>query len=286
MGRKRGGLAGLWDRSKGVIKPVATGLAGFFGTPALGAAVGAAMGGLDREGKSGIGFDAKGGLQGAASGYAMGGLGNMAGNLATKAGMNLGQGALSKLNTGGGKLANAFLGKAPAPIPPTTPPVAGATGNTPLGLGVGTPADFQNAAASLPSSAGASAPLGTPNLAGSLPGAVPATTPGLGALTATPGQMFNAGAQKTGLRGSFASLGESVAKNPNPWAIGAQAAGKALTSGSENRANDANARLTAAQAAQMEYDNERKRKSDLALESIRQQLLQQMMDRAKAPRSF
>lgn len=74
MARKRGGLAGLWDRSKGVIKPLATFTAGMI-NPALGAAVGAAMGGLDREGKSGIGFDLKQGAIGGVTGYGMGKLG-------------------------------------------------------------------------------------------------------------------------------------------------------------------------------------------------------------------
>lgn len=75
MARKRGGVAGIWDRNKKIIKPAATFLAGTFGTPALGAAVGAAMSGLDREGKSGIGFDLKKGAIGGVQGYGMGRLG-------------------------------------------------------------------------------------------------------------------------------------------------------------------------------------------------------------------
>jgi len=75
--RKRGGLAGIWDRNKKIIKPVAAGAAGIFGGPAAAAAVGGLMGGLDREGKSGIGFDVGGGLKGAASGAVAGGVANM-----------------------------------------------------------------------------------------------------------------------------------------------------------------------------------------------------------------
>ena len=71
MARKRGGLAGLWDRGKHIIKPIATIGAGLI-NPALGAAVGGAMGGLDRPGQGGIGFDIKQGALGAAKGYAMG----------------------------------------------------------------------------------------------------------------------------------------------------------------------------------------------------------------------
>lgn len=72
MARKRGGIAGLWDRNKGIIKPLASGVAGVLGTPMLGAAVGAAMGGLDREGKGGIGFDARQGALGGLKGYGAG----------------------------------------------------------------------------------------------------------------------------------------------------------------------------------------------------------------------
>lgn len=77
MARKRGGLAGIWDRNKKIIKPIATFAAGMV-NPALGAALGAAMGGLDREGKSGIGFDLKQGAIGGLQGYGAGKLGAMA----------------------------------------------------------------------------------------------------------------------------------------------------------------------------------------------------------------
>lgn len=85
--RKRGGLAGIWDRNKKVIKPLATGLAGALtGGAAVPALLGGVMGGLDREGKSGIGLDlggaAKGAVGGAAAGMAGAGL---KGALAAKA---------------------------------------------------------------------------------------------------------------------------------------------------------------------------------------------------------
>ena len=75
MARKRGGLAGLWDRNKGAIKAIAPIAAGAFGGPMAGAAVGAAMRGLDRPGKSGIGFDISEGIQGGLEGYGQGSLG-------------------------------------------------------------------------------------------------------------------------------------------------------------------------------------------------------------------
>ena len=77
MARKRGGAAGLWDRNKGWLKsvvPAALGAIPGVGVPlAIGA--GAAMRGLDRPGKRGIGFDVKEGAIGAAQGYGMGKLG-------------------------------------------------------------------------------------------------------------------------------------------------------------------------------------------------------------------
>jgi len=72
MARKRGGLAGFYDRNKGVLQKIAPIAAGALGGPLAGAAVGAAMRGLDRPGKSGIGFDIGEGLQGGASGYMAG----------------------------------------------------------------------------------------------------------------------------------------------------------------------------------------------------------------------
>ena len=73
--RKRGGLAGIWDRNKGIIKPVVSGALGLvpgIGVP-LAAGAGALMGGLDREGKGGVGFDVGKGVAGGISGAAAGG---------------------------------------------------------------------------------------------------------------------------------------------------------------------------------------------------------------------
>ena len=71
MARKRGGLAGFYDKNKKVIKTLAPIAAGFIPGvgPMIGAGLGAAMGGLDREGKSGIGLDVKGAVKGGLSGY-------------------------------------------------------------------------------------------------------------------------------------------------------------------------------------------------------------------------
>lgn len=94
MARKRGGLAGLYDRNKGLIQGAAPVVAGMFGGPLAGAAVGAAMKGLDREGKSGIGLDLGKAAMGGVTGYAAGGMGkSLAGGL---------KGRLAGLFSGGG----------------------------------------------------------------------------------------------------------------------------------------------------------------------------------------
>jgi hypothetical protein len=87
MARKRGGIAGFYDRNKKIIKTVAPIAAGFIPGvgPLIGAGIGAALGG-DTEGKGYFkGFNTGGALMGGASGYAgaklgqaaKGGLGNM-----------------------------------------------------------------------------------------------------------------------------------------------------------------------------------------------------------------
>lgn len=88
MARKRGGLAGIWDRNKHIIKPGATALAGMLtGGAALPALLGGAMGGLDREGKGGIGLDFGGAAKGALSGYGMGKLGQFAKGIPSAVGL-------------------------------------------------------------------------------------------------------------------------------------------------------------------------------------------------------
>lgn len=80
--KKRGGAAGVWDRNKDVIVPIAAGalglLTGGIATPALAAA---AARGLDREGKGGIGFDVGNAARGAMEGAAAGSVGKFAGGL-------------------------------------------------------------------------------------------------------------------------------------------------------------------------------------------------------------
>lgn len=103
MARKRGGLAGIYDRNKKLIKTIAPIAAGFIPVvgPAIGAGIGAAIGG-DREGKGYFkGFNTGGALMGGVSGYGGAKLGQAAkGKLS---GMFTGQNALGKL-TGAPKL--------------------------------------------------------------------------------------------------------------------------------------------------------------------------------------
>lgn len=70
--KKRGGIAGTWDRNKKIITPALEIGAGLLGGPALAAATGAALKGFDRKGQGGIGFDVKDGLHGAVQGGLLG----------------------------------------------------------------------------------------------------------------------------------------------------------------------------------------------------------------------
>ena len=100
--RKRGGIAGVYDRNKGYINPIAEiGLGLIPGVgPALAAAYGAATG-FDREGQGGIGYDAKKGALGAVSGYGLGKLGGGIGNaVQTGARVAEGNGMLTGIKEG------------------------------------------------------------------------------------------------------------------------------------------------------------------------------------------
>lgn len=97
MARKRGGLAGIWDRNKHIIKPVASAAGYMFGGPAGAAAVNGAISGFDRPGRGGVGFDVKKGAVGALKGYAGG---KLAGGLGIKGGG--GMDSLRGMFSGGG----------------------------------------------------------------------------------------------------------------------------------------------------------------------------------------
>lgn len=116
MAKKRGGLAGIFDRNKKWLTPVAELAGGAFLGPAAGAIIGG-LTGFDREGKSGIGFDAKKGALGGLQGYGVGQIGSA------------GRTGLSKLFG-----ADKAISGASAPVG-----ASGATTAQPMGIGFGTP---------------------------------------------------------------------------------------------------------------------------------------------------
>lgn len=124
--RRRGGLAGVWDRNKGVIQPIASGLAGALGGPAAGAAVGGLMRGLDR----GTIGDA---AQGALSGYGAGSLGEMARGGAARL---LGRGATMR-SPEAAAMERARAGRATTRLSGGREMVPSAAGSTPLDVGAG-----------------------------------------------------------------------------------------------------------------------------------------------------
>lgn len=88
--RKRGGIARSWDVGKSWMRPAAELAAGAFGGPLAATLTGAAIRGLDRPGKRGVGFDVGQGVRGAAEGYLVGSLG-----AAGRGAMPGGQGAIA-----------------------------------------------------------------------------------------------------------------------------------------------------------------------------------------------
>jgi hypothetical protein len=159
MARKRGGLAGIYDRNKKLIKTVAPIAAGFIPGvgPLVGAALGAAMGG-DTEGKGYFsGFNAGGAVKGGLSGYGGAKLGQAA------------KGGLAKMFTASpvDKLTGApklgALTQTTSGAAPVMPGVGAAAGAAPTaaytgnvgGYGIGMPL---GSAAPVPSSAMADLP--------------------------------------------------------------------------------------------------------------------------------
>lgn len=134
MARKRGGLAGLYDRNKGFFKTAVPAALSFIpgaGIP-LAAAAGAAFGGFDRPGKAGIGFDPFEGIKGGLQGLSVG----------------TGTQSARALLTGGGPMAGVMGGRAASATAP-----AGSAGAAPAGApnfkfgfqGIGAPLDSVSA---------------------------------------------------------------------------------------------------------------------------------------------
>lgn len=197
--RKRGGLGGVWDRNKGVIKQAVPAALSFIpgaGIP-LAAGARAAMEGFDRPGKRGIGFDVgeglKGGVKGALTGTLTRGVAGAAGigsgGATGLAGAKAGVGA--GLPTG---LRNFFT---PGQAPPGAATAAGNVASAVPGLG---------------SSVG-----------GSLSGQIPSVTQALGASQPA----------ATGIKGILTGAGNFAKNNAAAVGMAAQGIGTAVGAGAE-----------------------------------------------------
>jgi hypothetical protein len=240
MARKRGGLAGIWDRNKKVIKPIAEIGASLLGGPMASAGIGALMEGLDRPGKSGIGFDAGAGLRGGIQGY------------------GVGQG--TQLVKGGAKALMSQMGTgATAPVPKYN--LTGGVGEDMFGakpmVGVGAPVgvDLPQAPSqvSLASSAGrAAAPSFTPSGAGLSANPIsPVTSRGSGLLS--------------GMRSLGKSVAESSKEYPKLWEMGLSGINNRLGS-PETRAMEEKNMLTKRQLdlEERQYNEEQERRKRIA----------------------
>ena len=169
--RKRGGVAGTYDRNKALVQAAAPILAGLLVPGAQAGLAGAITGGLfkglDREGKSGIGLDLKQAAGGALAGAGMGQLGGAIGSkasqfLANRAASKAGEAALtSALPTG--PITPQF--RAPT-MPSALPPAGGGGMALPAaGGGAATPIGGQVAGA-MRAPAGGAMPSFAPSSAG------------------------------------------------------------------------------------------------------------------------
>jgi len=219
MAKKRGGVAGFYDRNKKIIKPVAAGLAGMLGTPALGAAVGAAFGGLDREGKGGIGFDAFGAAKGGIEGYGAGSVGRSLGS-------KLGVSQIGGLKSAGNRISGLFTGGGNAASTSAVSPLDNLTGAPQVGLTAGGPSSYGTMGSFQPTMAGGAAAMPGPAASASMYGNIPA--PRVGAMpkiaTQVPSRTGNRMADATKKIGSAAKSAGGVLER-NQGALGGAAKG-------------------------------------------------------------
>lgn len=171
--KKRGGVAGAYDRNKALVQAAAPVLAGMLlpgiGSAAAGAITGGLARGLDRPGKGGIGLDLGAAAKGAVAGAGMGQLGGAIGSkasqfLANRAASKAGEAALTAAAPTG-PITPQFR----APAMPSGLPSAGGGGGMALpaaGGGAGTPIGGQIAGAMRAPAAGGM-PTFTPSAAGS-----------------------------------------------------------------------------------------------------------------------
>jgi len=220
MARKRGGLAGLYDRNKGLIRTGATIGASLLGGPMAGAATGAAFRGLDREGKRGIGFDVGQGVRGGLEGYAIG----------------KGTQGIKGLLTGGSKAATALPGSSATSATPNFQPMFD---------GIGAPLDG--------SSFGGAADLPTMGMkVGMTPGMGATTPPSVGSSALRVANAPDMLAKSTKGPGLLSKAGKFATENKDLIAMG----GKGVQAMLPDAASDA--AMMNADTMRMRLDEERR----------------------------
>lgn len=121
--RRRGGLAGIWDRNKNIIAPVVgAGLGALTGGLAAPAIAGGLMRGLDREGRGGVGFDVGRGVGGAVEGAAAGAAGRFGRGLLSRGPAGAGVAGIEPTARATGSMAqNAAFETGAQAVPPAVP---------------------------------------------------------------------------------------------------------------------------------------------------------------------
>jgi len=162
--KKRGGVAGTYDRNKELVQAALPVLAGMFlpGSSMLTGALAGGLGrGLDREGKGGIGLDLGQAAKGAMTGAALGQLGGAAGSKLGVAKLGAGAAPLPPMPAQGAGIESvgARTASAVAPPPMTPPPAAagGAGGFTPSAAGQAASSRIAGMAGGMGAGAGAGA---------------------------------------------------------------------------------------------------------------------------------
>jgi hypothetical protein len=123
--KKRGGVAGAYDRNKELVQAAVPALAGMFlpgSSAVMGALTGGLARGLDRPGKGGIGLDLGQAARGAMTGAALGQLGGAAGSKLGVAKLGAGAAPLPPMPAQGAGIESVGARTASAVAPPTTAP--------------------------------------------------------------------------------------------------------------------------------------------------------------------
>lgn len=162
--KKRGGVAGAYDRNKELVQAAVPALAGMFlpgSSAVMGALAGGLARGLDRPGKGGIGLDLGQAARGAMTGAALGQLGGAAGSKLGVAKLGAGAAPLPPMPAQGAGIESVGARTASAVTPPpmTPPPAAagGAPAFTPSAAGQAASSRIAGMAGGMGAGAGAGA---------------------------------------------------------------------------------------------------------------------------------